>query len=83
MMVKYDFSVLEVKPLKGHKIEGTKDYVTKVLVSKGEKVLYDGTIRVRKNMEGVFPDMDAIKTLPASLQKDLSKNLKEYIKKAK
>lgn len=83
MMIKYKFEVIEVKPLKGHKIEGSKDYRIKVLITKAENVVFDGVIVVRKNLEGVFPDTDGIKLVPASLRKEVTKELKEYVKKIK
>lgn len=82
-MVNYNFEVLEVKPLKGHKIEGSRDYRIKVLITKEEKVVFDGVIVVRKNLEGVFPDADTIKAVPVSLRKDVTKEIKEYVKKIK
>lgn len=82
-MISYKFEVLEVKPLKGHKIEGSRDYRIKVLITKEEKVAFDGVIMVRKNLEGVFPDADAIKAVPVSFRKEVTKELKEYVKKIK
>ncbi|MEA1959881.1 MAG: hypothetical protein U9N81_01090 [Bacillota bacterium] len=84
-MLNYHFEILQVHALKRHKLAGTRDYETKVVIHKDEKIVYDGTINVRRNKEGVFPDVDAIndKALTPSIRKELSKKLKEYIKKAK
>jgi len=84
-MLNYHFEIVKVNPIKGHKIAGTKDYETKVVIQKDEKLLYEGMIMVRKNKEGVFPDVDGVKdkSLSPSIRRELTKNLKEYIKKAR
>ena len=84
-MLSYHFEVVNANPLKGHRLEGTKDYQTKVVIQKDDKPFYEGIISVRKNIEGVFPDVDAIKdkALSSTIRKELSKNLKEYFKKAR
>lgn len=84
-MIRYEFHIEGVEPLKGSKITGAKDYQTKVIVYRDETVIYEDTIKVRKNKEGIFPDPAALedRRLSRSLRKDLSKNLKEYIKKAR
>lgn len=84
-MLNYHFEIVNVNPIKGHKIAGTKDYETKVIIQKDEKLLYEGMILIRKNKEGVFPDVDGVKdkNLSQDTRRELTKKLKEFIKKAK
>ena len=56
-MLTYHFEIIKTTPLKGHKIEGAKDYQTKVTIQKDDKLIFDEVITIRKNKEGVFPDM--------------------------
>lgn len=83
-MIKYDFEILQVKPLRGHKISGTRDYETRVKVDKDGDIIFDEIVNIRKNKEGVFPDVEAIDRIKStSVRKELTKRLKEYIKKAR
>lgn len=56
-MLKYHFEIINATPLKGHKLRGTKDYETKVTIEKDGKLIFDEIIMVRKNKEGVYPDL--------------------------
>jgi ribosomal protein L21 len=84
-LLNYYFEIVKATPLKGHKIEGAKDYATKVRVEKDEKILFDEVIVVRKNKEGVFPDLDMInkKIAAASTRRELTEKIKEYFKHQK
>ncbi len=84
-MVEYKFEIIEAKPLKGHRIERTTDYGTRVCISKDGKVVFDDVLMVRKNALGVFPDEADIKKkikTPA-MRKELVERLKEYYKKVR
>jgi len=84
-MTDYTFEIQSVTQMKGHKIEKTKDYEVKVLVKKDNKVLFKDVVKVRKNILGVYPEMDKInkKIKSASIKKELLGNLKEYVKKTR
>lgn len=84
-MVEYRFEIIKAEPIKGQKLAGSKDYLTRVVVSRDGKTLMDEPVKVRKNPAGIFPDQDIIrkKISAASLQKDLNDKLKAYIKKQK
>lgn len=83
-MLKYKFEIISSSVLKGHKIDGSKDYQTRVTVEKDDKVIFNEVIKVRKNKEGVFPDQDPIRKIPAaSTRKELTEKLKEYFKHVK
>jgi len=85
ILLKYHFEIIKSTPLKGHKIEGTKDYQTKVTIEKDDKLLFDEVIMVRKNKEGVFPDLTLAgkKIAAASTRRELEEKLKEYFKRLK
>jgi hypothetical protein len=82
---KYEFAVLNVTQVKGKRIEGTRDYDLKVRVTRADEVVFDETIRVRKTLNGVFPEEEAIsrKIKSPSLRKDLIQEIKTYMKKQK
>lgn len=84
-MLNYKFEIINAIPLKGHKIEGSKDYETRVTIEKDGKVIFNEMIKVRKNLEGVFPDQDLIrkKVAAVSTRKELVEKLKEYFKHVK
>lgn len=84
-MSSYDFEILGVNQLKGHKIEKTKDYEVRVVVKKDDKELLNEVIRVRKNAIGVYPETEIInkKLKSSTMKKELLEQLKEYIKKAR
>lgn len=84
-MLNYKFEIINSATLKGHKIAGSKDYETRVTVEKDDKVIFNEIIKVRKNKEGVFPDMDPIrnKISAASTRKELVEKIKEYFKRIK
>ena len=83
-MLNYKFEIINSSVLKGHKISGTKDYETRVTVEKDDKIIFNELIKVRKNKEGVFPDMDPIRKIPAaSTRKELTEKIKEYFKHIK
>lgn len=84
-MLKYDFAIIKTEALKGHKIAGTKDYETKVVITRDDKVIYDGIIKVRKSKSGTFPETDVIKDKISSvaIRKELIDRLKEYFKKVR
>lgn len=83
-MLKYKFEIISSSSLKGHKITGSKDYETRVTVEKDDKIIFNEIIKVRKNKEGVFPDMDPIRKISvASTRKELTDKLKEYFKRVK
>lgn len=84
-MLKYHFEIIRSAPVKGRKITGSKDYDTQVTIEKDGKIIFDEMIVVRKNKEGVFPEMDPIrnKIAAASIRKELVEKLKEYFKKIK
>lgn len=84
-MLSYKFEILHSSVLKSRKIAGTKDYETRVTIKKDEKPIFDEVIKVRKNKEGVFPDLDPIrdKIAAASTRKELVDKLKEYFKHVK
>ncbi len=84
-MLNYHFEIVKTTPLKGHKIEGSKDYDTQIRIEKDGKVIFDEIVVVRKNKEGVFPDLDPIrnKIAAASVRKELVEKIKEYFKRVK
>lgn len=84
-MLNYHFEIVKTTPLKGHKIQGTKDYETRVKVEKDEKIIFEGVIMVRKNKEGVFPDLDLVnkKIAATSTRRELAEKIKEYFKHLK
>ena len=84
-MLNYHFEIVKTIPLKGHKIEGSKDYETRVKIEKDGKTIFDEVIVVRKNNEGVFPDLALInkKIAAASTRRELIEKIKEYFKHQK
>lgn len=84
-MLNYKFEIINTIPLKGHKIEGSKDYETRATIEKDGKVIFNEIIKVRKNLEGVFPDQDLIrnKVAATSTRKELVEKIKEYFKHVK
>jgi len=84
-LLTYHFEIIKTTPLKGHKIEGTKDYETKVRIEKDDKLIFDEVITIRKNKEGVFPDLTLAnkKIAAASTRRELGEKLKEYFKRIK
>lgn len=84
-MIEYRFEIIKSEPLKGQKVAGSKDYLTRVIVNRDGKILMDEPIRVRKNPAGIFPEQDIIrkKLTTPSMQKELTDKLKAYIKKQK
>lgn len=84
-MLKYHFEIIKSTPLKGQKIAGSKDFDTQVRIEKDGKTIFDELVVVRKNKEGVFPDMDPIrnKIAAASIRKELVEKIKEYFKRVK
>jgi len=84
-LLNYHFEIVKTTPLKGHKIEGTKDYETRVKIEKDEKTIFDEIVVVRKNKEGVFPDLALVnkKIAAASTRRELTEKLKEYFKRQK
>jgi len=82
---KYEFVVLNVTQPKGKRIEGTRDYDLKVRVTKADEVVFEETIRVRKTLNGIFPEEETIsrKIKSPSLRKDLIQEIKTYMKKQK
>jgi len=83
-LLTYKFEILNSTPLKGMKIAGSKDYETRVTVEKDHKVIFNEIIKVRKNKEGVFPDLDPIRKISAvSTRKELIEKIKEYFKRVK
>lgn len=81
----FHFEVLKTTPIKGKKLEGGKDYETRVKVLKDDNsVLFDEVILVRKNKAGIFPDTDPIKKIKAeAVRKELIHSIKEHFKKVK
>jgi len=84
-LLNYKFEIINTIPLKGHKIEGSKDYETRATIDKDGKVIFNEIIKVRKNKEGVFPDLDLIrkKIAATSTRKELVEKIKEYYKHVK
>lgn len=82
--MKVDFEVLKTTPVKGKKLEGAKDYETRIKVTKEDHVLLDEVIVVRKNKAGIFPDTDAFKKIKAeSVRKEIINMIKDHFKKVK
>ncbi len=84
-MAEYNFEILNATQMKGHKIEKTKDYEVRVLVKKDDKMVFNEVVKVRRNIQGIFPEMDLInkKIKSASAKKELVDKLKQFIKKAR
>ncbi len=84
-MLNYHFEIIKSTPLKGQKIAGAKDYDTQVRIEKDGKIIFNELIIIRKNKEGVFPDLDLIrnKISAASVRKELVEKIKEYFKRVK
>ncbi|NLO21785.1 MAG: hypothetical protein GX119_07270 [Syntrophomonadaceae bacterium] len=84
-MINYSFEIVKAEQIKGHKIAKTKDYQVKVLVKKDEKTIFDEVVNVRKNVQGIFPEMDLInkKIKAASTKKELLDQIKSFVKKAR
>lgn len=84
-MLKYHFDIIKATPLKGHKLQKTKDYETKVTIEKDGQLIFDEVIMVRKNIKGVFPELTEVnkKIASVAIRKELTDRLKEYFKKIK
>lgn len=83
-MIQYEFQILSITPLKGKKIEGTRDYQVQATVKKDGKVIFDGPVNVRRNTAGIFPEEVQLKTIKsASVRKELIQELKAFVKKLK
>jgi hypothetical protein len=84
-MISYSFEILTTVQMKGHKIEKTRDYEVKVLVRKDEKTIFNDVVKVRKNVQGVYPDTGLInkKIKSAATKKELLDKLKTYVKNAR
>jgi len=84
-LLKYHFEITNATPLKGHKLRGTKDYETKVTIEKDGKLIFDEIIMVRKNKEGVYPDLTLAnkKIAAVSTRRELADKIKEYFKRIK
>ncbi|MGI5921652.1 MAG: hypothetical protein ACOX6I_07955 [Syntrophomonadaceae bacterium] len=82
-MTKYDFEILKTEVL--NKIAGTKDYDTRVIITKKDRVIFDDVLKVRKSKSGIFPETDVIKKKisSASIRKELVDEIKEYFKKVR
>lgn len=82
--MKVDFEVLKTTPIKGKKLEGAKDYETRVKVTKDDKLIFDDVLLVRKNKAGIFPDPDAFKKIKTeSVRREIISIIKEHFKKVK
>lgn len=82
--MKVDFEVLKTTPLKGKKLEGAKDYETRIKVTKDDKLIFDEVLLVRKNKAGIFPDPDAFKKIKTeSVRREIISITKEHFKKVK
>lgn len=81
----YHFEILKTIPIKGKKLEGAKDYETRVQVTKDDNsILFDEVILVRKNKAGIFPDTDTFKKIKSeAARRELLHNIKEHFKKIK
>ena len=84
-MADFKFGVEKVQPVKGHKLEGSKDYDVKVTIDQDKKIIFDGVIIVRKTKGGVFPDSTAINKLikDSTIKKQLEAKIKQFIKEQK
>lgn len=84
-MAEFKFNVEKVQPVKGHKLEGTKDYDVKVTIDQNKKVVFDGVIIVRKTKGGVFPDLTAINKLikDSAIKRQLEARIKQFVKEQK
>jgi hypothetical protein len=84
-MTKFDFEILKTEVLKGHKIAGTKDYDTRVIITRDDRVIFNDVLKVRKSKSGIFPETDFIKKKisAAAIRKELVDELKEYFKKVR
>ena len=58
-MLTYKFEILNSNPAEGKKIAGSK-IMKPGYVEKDDKIIFNEIITVRKNKEGVFPEMDPI-----------------------
>jgi len=82
--MKVDFEVLKATPVKGKRLEGAKDYETRIKVTKDDKLIFDEVILVRKNKAGIFPDPDAFKKIKTeSARREIINMIKEHFKKVK
>ena len=82
--MKVDFEVLKTTPIKGKKLEGAKDYETRVKVTKDDKLIFEEVLLVRKNKAGIFPDPDAFKKIKTeSVRREIISIIKEHFKKVK
>jgi hypothetical protein len=82
---KYEFVILNVTQLKGKRIEGTRDYDLKVRVTRADELVFEETVRVRKTVNGIFPEEEIIskKIKSQTLKKELIQEIKAYVKKHK
>jgi hypothetical protein len=84
-MIKFNFEIIKTEILKGHKIAGTKDYETRIIITRDDRVIFNDIIKVRKSKSGIFPETDVLKKKIASavIRKELVDELKEYFKKVR
>lgn len=82
--MKVDFEVLKTTPIKGKRLEGGKDYDTRIKVTKDDKIIFDDVVLVRKNKAGIFADPDAFKKIKTeSMRKEIINAIKQHFKKVK
>ena len=80
--MKVDFEVLKITPIKGKKLEGAKDYETRIKAVIDDKVIFDEVILVRKNKAGVFPETEPFKKIKREAdRRDLTNAIKAHFKK--
>lgn len=84
-MTKFEFEILKTEVLKGHKIAGTKDYDTRVIITKDNREIFNDVLKVRKSKSGIFPETDVIKKKISSvaIRKEMVDEIKEYFKKVR
>ena len=82
--MKVDYDILKTIPIKGKKLEGSKDYVTRIKAVLDDKIIFDEIVMVRKNKAGVFPETDSIKKIKKeSVRRELINDIKTHFKKVK
>ncbi len=82
--MKVDYDILKTIPIKGKKLEGAKDYETRIKAVLDDKIIFDEIVMVRKNKAGVFPETDSFKKIKKeSVRRELINKIKTHFKKVK
>lgn len=84
-MLNSEFEIIKATTVKGHRFEKTKDYEIRATIKKNNKVVFDEVLKVRKNAQGIFWDMEIINKKIKSIaeRREIADRIKEFMKKAR